>query len=348
MKRIGLCLALLALSAACTAPRDPPEQTRLFAMGTWVDLTIVPSTADADAALAEIESLLRRFERDYYAWADGELARLNEALANGTETDVDARMAALLERAGTIAAASDYVFEPAVGALVELWGFHSDADAVPDPPASAEIDAWLEARPSVAAITVDGQHVSGGGEGLKLDLGGIAKGYAVDLIIEILRAHGIEDALINAGGDLRVIGDRQGAAWRIGIQSPRAESVLGVVELADGESAFTSGDYERYYERDGHRLHHILDPTTGYPAEHTQAVTVVATDGTTADAAATALFVAGPDRWRSVAEALGIAAVLRIDASGELQMTDAMRDRLQVGGPKGSAIMPSDAAGARQ
>jgi thiamine biosynthesis lipoprotein len=340
MNRIVTWLAAAALTCACTSSREPLLQTRLFAMGTWVDLTVVPSAANADAALREIETLLRSFERDYYAWADGELARINAALAAGEAVDTDARMAALLERSRAIAAASGHVFEPAVGALVELWGFHSDAGEVTEPPSADAIAAWIEAGPSIAAVAIDGRRVSGGGVGVKLDLGGIAKGYAVDLILEILRRHGVDNALVNAGGDLGVLGSRRGAAWRIGIRSPRSPDVLGVIELADGESAFTSGDYERYYERSGRRLHHILDSTTGYPAEHTQAITVLASDPTLADAAATALFVAGPDRWREVAQALGIAAVLRVDASGEIQMTDAMRDRLQVGARGSSDIMP--------
>lgn len=340
MKHVLTWLVLAALCCGCTASRAPPLQARLFAMGTWVDLTVVPSAADADAALAEVETLLRGFERDYYAWADGELARINAALAAGAEIDVEPRMAALLVRAKSLAAASDYVFEPGIGALVELWGFHSDASEPSEPPATESIDAWLQSAPSIADVGIDAQRVAGRGASLKLDLGGIAKGYAVDLILDILRAHGIEQALVNAGGDLRVLGSRRGTPWRIGIRAPRAPEVLGIVELADGEAAFTSGDYERYYDQDGHRRHHILDPTTGYPAEHTQAVTVLAADGTTADAAATALFVAGPDRWRSAAQALGVTAVLRVDASGEIQMTDEMRDRLQIGARSASDIMP--------
>ena len=144
---------------------------------------------------------------------------------------------------------------------------------------------------------------------------------------------------MNAGGDLRVLGSRRGKPWRVGIQAPRAAGLIGVVELEPGEAAFTSGDYERYYEYEHRRLHHILDPATGYPADHTQAVTVIATTGLAADAAATALLVAGPDRWRGVARALGIELVLRVDASGELQATPAMRERLQMGAGVDSDIL---------
>jgi thiamine biosynthesis lipoprotein len=144
---------------------------------------------------------------------------------------------------------------------------------------------------------------------------------------------------VNAGGDLRVLGARGDLRWRIGIQAPRAAGLLGIVELTPGEAAFTSGDYERYYEYEGGRMHHILDPSTGYPVSHTQAVTVIAADGATADAAATALLVAGPDSWRGMAAKLGIAMVLRVDASGRIEATPQMRERLQTDGAAGSDIL---------
>jgi thiamine biosynthesis lipoprotein len=155
----------------------------------------------------------------------------------------------------------------------------------------------------------------------------------------MLRAAGVVNALINTGGNVRVLGTRDGRPWRIGIRAPRADTILGVVELASGESIATSGDYERFYDYAGKRMHHILDPRTGYPVTHTQATTVVAADGTLADAASTALFVAGPEEWREVAQALGVAMVLRVDASGEIDVTPAMRDRLQTDGYSDSPII---------
>ena len=320
---------LSLLISACVGVDEDYGTTRLFAMGTWVDITL-DSAPDAVQALQEIESMLRGYELDYYAWADGELAAANAALAAGSQITVDANLADLLQRAQQLAAASSYSFDPGVGGLVELWGFHSDLAAPKEPPEPAAVAAWLAMQPSIANLVITEDRVSGGTPMLKLDLGGIAKGNAVDKILMILQAHAIERALVNAGGDLRVLGDRRGRPWTIGIQSPRDAGIIGTLELKSGEAAFTSGDYERFYEHEDDRLHHILDPRTGYPADHTQAVTVVAGDGVLADAAATALFVAGPDRWQSVAAALGISLVLRVDASGRIEMTEQMRDRLQI------------------
>ncbi len=226
-----------------------------------------------------------------------------------------------------------------VGALVELWGFDDGSEPPAAPPAAAAIAATLAAAGSIRDLGIDGRRIEGRPARYLLDLGGIAKGAAIDRVAAGLAARGVTPALVNAGGDLRVIGERPGRDWRIGIQAPRAAGLIGTLRLEAGEAAFTSGDYERYFETDGVRLHHILDPRTGRPVTHTQAVTVIAADGTTADASATALFVAGPDRWQVMARRLGVAAVLRVDATGRLEMTTAMRDRFQPGAAAPSAII---------
>jgi FAD:protein FMN transferase len=337
-------VSLLAgvLLAACGSG-ETFRAERLLAMGTWVDLGLeAPDEATGARLVAEIETLLRGFERDYYAWsADGALARLNRGLAQGESVRVDPELAALLRDAQRYAAASGGTFEPAVGELVELWGFHSAEAAPTRPPDPASIEAWLrrDARISNLAIDETGSVSVARGEPMKVDLGAIAEGELVNRIIAILRAAGVENALVNVGGDLRVLGTRHGRPWRIGIQAPRARGVVGVVELASGEAAFTSGDYQRFFEFEGRRMHHIIDPSTGYPVTHTQAVTVITTDGVQADAAATALLVAGPGRWQAVAQALNVDKALRVDASGRVELTVPMRDRLQTGTEASSDII---------
>lgn len=334
MRARAVALLTGALLAACGGG-ETFRAERLLAMGTWVELAIAaPDDATGARLVAEIETFLRGFERDYYAWSpDGELARLNRGLARGESVRVDPALAALLRAAQRYGAASGGAFEPAVGELVELWGFHSTEAAPTRPPDPASIEAWLrrDARIRNLAIDESGSVSLARGEPMKLDLGGIAEGEVVNRIIDILRAAGVENALVNAGGDLRVLGTRDGRPWRIGIQAPRARGVLGIVELASGEAAFTSGDYQRFYEFEGRRLHHIIDPSTGYPVTHTQAITVIAADGVQADVAATALLVAGPERWEAVAQALGVDKALRVDASGRVELTAPMRDRLQAG-----------------
>jgi thiamine biosynthesis lipoprotein len=324
---ITACAAVLP--AACDGGSAGPTQQRLFAMGTWVDLQFeAPDGHSAQRILEEVETLLRTFERDYYAWGDGELARLNRHLSSGTPLTVSAGLARMLRDAQRLSAASGGLFEPGVAGLVELWGFHTSQTPPLEPPDGAAIDDWRRLGPKIAALEIDGRVVRSAARGLQIDLGGVAKGEAVDRIIALLESRGVGNALVNAGGDLRAIGRRGDRAWRVGIKAPRGAGLLGTLELADGEAAFTSGDYERFFDHEGQRQHHILDPTTGYPAHHTQAVTVIAGDGVKADAAATALFVAGPDRWRTVARSLQLDFVLRVDASGRVEGTDPMLARV--------------------
>jgi len=345
---LSLCGLLLA---GCAEQSAELPQQRIYAMGTWVDLSVRDAdAASSQAAVAAIEALLMTFERDYYAWVPGQLAELNDKIHAGEPARVDASMAELLTEAKRLSALSSGFFEPGLGGLVELWGFHSSLESPQQPPSATEIMQLLDAGARIAALRIDGQRIESSTRGLTIDLGGIAKGAAVDRIIALLLERNIGHALVNAGGDLRVIGRSGGRQdeqlWRVGIRHPREAGLLGVIELESGEAAFTSGDYERFYDFDGTRLHHILDPHTGYPVTHTQAVTVVAADGVTADAAATALFVAGPDRWRQVARALDIDYVLRVDASGELELTGPMRERLiQAGVGDSDIMMPPDEDG---
>jgi thiamine biosynthesis lipoprotein len=140
---------------------------------------------------------------------------------------------------------------------------------------------------------------------------------------------GVDDAIVNAGGDLRAIGTHGDRPWRIGIRHPRADGVIASVELGRDESVFTSGDYERYFLFRGKRYHHILDPRTGYPARGTASVTVISRDPGAADAAATALVVAGPDEWQAIAWSMGIRNVMLIDHQGRAHVTPSMAKRIR-------------------
>lgn len=323
---------------SCSAPDEWVEQRR-YAMGTWVDSVYLTPDEHTQMLISnEVDDLLGRYEVDYYAWADGELGHLNTALGAGRSFTASAELAALLRLSKALSVSSDGFFDPGVGALVEAWGFHS-ADQDPGTPAAAFLEQWQRDPTSIAELRIDGRLLSTDSRRLVIDLGGIAKGEIIDRLLERFIAIGIDNVLINAGGDVRVRGARGDRKWTVGIQAPRSAGLLGSIELNDGEAAFTSGDYERFYEADDGRRHHLIDPKTGNPAAHTQSLTVIADNGALADAAATALFTAGPAHWRSVAAALGIASVLRVDASGSIEMTPAMRERVRMRSAAETATM---------
>ena len=161
-----------------------------------------------------------------------------------------------------------------------------------------------------------------------IDLGGIAKGAILEDSVQILRELGVNHAIVNIGGDLTVLGDVNGRPANIGIRSPVAEKPLASLDVTGGETVVTSGNYERYVEIGGQRYNHILDPQSGYPVEHTVAVTVVHDDAMLADAAATALMVGGAEAFDALTQALDIDFALLIDASGDLRLTRSMDERL--------------------
>ncbi|NIR59827.1 MAG: FAD:protein FMN transferase [Gammaproteobacteria bacterium] len=337
----GTLLAAGLLSLALTACDDPPQrrQETFLAFGTLVDVTLygVPQQRAAEA-IAEIEDDFRYMHRTYHAWRPGALGRVNRLLPTGEDFSAPPSVLPLIREAKRLSARTDGLFNPAIGRLIELWGFHQDARPDTAPPERAEIDALVAKAPSMDDLVVHGIRLRSRNPAVKLDFGAFAKGYGVDAAIDTLRELGIEDAMVNAGGDLRAIGRAGDRPWRVGVRHPRGRGVLAAVELHDGESVFTSGDYERYFEHEGQRYHHIIDPRTGYPARETTSVTVIGAEGATADAAATALFVAGPGGWKDIARALDLEYVMLIDHDGEAYLTPAMAGRVEWVGAEPAAV----------
>jgi FAD:protein FMN transferase len=308
----AVLLAALLLAGCGRSADEQETRHRFMAMGTLVDVTTwgMPR-AEAEAAAAEVEALFHALHHAWNPWGDGALGRVNQALAAGEPATLDEDLAALLAEAEALRRASDGLFDPAMGALVQLWGFASEELRPVAPPPPEAIAAALATDVPL------------------FDLGGFVKGVAVDRGIELLRARGAEHAIVNAGGDLRAIGRRGARPWRIGIRAPREATVIAALEVEDDAAVFTSGDYERWFDYAGRRYHHVLDPRTGYPAEGIASVTVLHDDAGRADAAATALMVAGPEAWPATAAALGVTAVLVIRADGGIELTEAMRPRVR-------------------
>ncbi|MCG8426521.1 MAG: FAD:protein FMN transferase [Chromatiales bacterium] len=229
-----------------------------------------------------------------------------------------------------LSAQSDGLFNPAIGHLIDTWGFHSNDPEGHQPPEPATLKKLLADNPQMGDLQLDGISLKSINPNVKLDFGAFGKGYGISLAMQHLQQLGIENAIINAGGDLQAIGSRNGAPWRIGIRHPSGEGVIATVETRGNESVFTSGDYERNFTWKGRRYHHIIDPRTGYPAEGTRSVTVIDSDATRADAAATALFIAGPNQWFNIAQQMGITQVLLFDEAGYIHITPDMAARVEL------------------
>jgi len=331
MRKCYLPLICFYLLAGCNpTPEADSHEFTLIALGTLVNVEII--TADERRALQardELQTLFAELERDWYAFGDGELARVNAALATGNSVQTTPELSALIERSLGYRTLSDGLFDPVIGNLVELWGFANfDAQTKnPEPPTKTAIDAWRTNPGPRQNLWVSGQMIHTTGP-VRLDLGGVAKGTVLDRAVALLERLGLADAMVDAGGDLSVIGSRGPRPWRVGIRDPHADNIIATVELESGETIVTSGNYERYFDHDGQRYHHILNPQTGRPVDSAAGVTVIHADPELADAAATALMVAGPGRFDEIAARMGIEAALLVDSHGELSMTPAMLQRI--------------------
>ena len=239
-------------------------------------------------------------------------------------------LAPILRDAARLSALGEGLFNPAIGNLVRLWGFHSDTFAARLPDEN-EIARLVRANPRMSNLAVQGDTLVGSNPAVRLDLGGYAKGYALDRAAAYLRSQGVSNALINIGGNIMALGGKGRQPWRVGIQHPRRAGALATLALKDGEAIGTSGDYQRYFELAGKRYCHLIDPRTGWPADQTQSVTVIARGsqaGTLSDLASKPLFIAGPQHWLPLAAKLGVAEVLHVAADGRVTATPAMAARL--------------------
>lgn len=329
---LSLCLAILfVLVAGCG--RTPLQEQQAYVFGTRVEVIVV--SEQPEQGRQAIAAVLREFDRlhhSYHAWQPSELSTLNEAIAAGRSHPVSPELAGFIAQAQALARQGDNLFDPGIGRLIALWGFQAD-EFKAELPAAADIQAWRASQPSIADITIDDTSVRSRNPRVALDFGGYLKGVALDRAASILRGMGIHNALINIGGNVMALGSKEGRKWRVGIQHPRQPGPLATVLLDDGEAIGTSGDYQRFFEVDGKRYPHLLDPRSGYPASHTQAVTVLipagAQAGTLSDAASKPIFIAGPEAWRDMARRMGVGLVLRIDGEGRIQVSEALHKRLE-------------------
>ena len=275
MKRLFCVFLMCILLTGCAKEAEPAQQT-LFCMDTVMDLKVWGK--DADMALGRIASTLSTLEGN---WSATDETSILASINKGQSGVLDAQSSFMLVKADRLSQRTGGAFDPRLGALMEAWGFYDDQFRVPT---AGEIEKALKQD--------------------LLDLGGALKGYAGQKCADLLEELDVDRAILTLGGNIQTYGSKpKGEPWRIGIQNPEGEGNIGILSVEGTVSIVTSGDYQRYFEENGKRYHHILDPETGYPAESgLRSVTVICRDGLTADALSTALFVMGLEEatefWR--------------------------------------------------
>ncbi|MGV8894194.1 MAG: FAD:protein FMN transferase [Burkholderiaceae bacterium] len=324
---------LLVLLIGCgTKTTEKTYRTQGNVFGTLVEISIYgESEASANLLSAQVLREFDRLHHKFHAWQPSALTALNDSIARGESYQADAEMVDMLKAATSLAENSDNLFNPAIGGLIRLWGFQS-SDITPHDPLPAEIKRWVDAKPRMTDLRYNGTIISSRNKAVMLDLGGYAKGYALDQAAKILRAAHVKAALINVGGNVLAIGQPGVHPWKVGIQNPRGEGTVAIVALHDNEAIGTSGDYQRYFMQDGKRRPHIIDPRTGQTTDLVASVTTIASGGndagTRSDGNSKPLFITGPLHWRAMAERLGMKQVMLIDTNKNVEITPAMRKRL--------------------
>lgn len=302
---------------ARTSQQDEYVESQ-FLMNTYVSIRAFGAGAQAAVGAAfdemrRVEGLMSRFV------PTSDISRVNQA-AGADPVRVSDETFMLLEKAQECSQLSGGAFDITIGPVVDAWGFGTDSPHVPDQGALAKATALVNFR----AVGLDpvAKTARLAVPGMSIDLGGIAKGYAGDRAAAVLREHGVEHALIDAGGNIVAVGTRpDGSPWHIGIRDPRGTSptdTIGpVVEVRD-RAVVTSGDYERFFMEGRRRYHHIFDPKTGMPATRAESATVIARDSLDADMLSTAIFVLGPVEGMKMLERLDGVAGMVVGADGKM------------------------------
>jgi thiamine biosynthesis lipoprotein len=324
-----VCLTLFLLAPA-TADAPPHVVVRSRkCMGTECEFKAFSADeALVDRAFARGFAEFDRIEALTTSWRPtSEVSRINEA-AGKKPVKVSPDTLAILEKSAWVSGLTDGAFDVTVGVYKGLWKFDEDRDgSLPEPKEverRRELVSWkdvvIDRRKRTVMLRRPGQAIN---------LGGIAKGYAVDAAVKAIRKAGLRDFIVKAGGDLFAAGRKGDRQWRVGIQDPRAPHGQIIFELPVTDQAFnTSGDYERFIIRDGVRYHHILDARTGFPARAVRSVTLLAPDAFTADALDTALFAVGAERAMKIAAGIPGLELVIVDARNQVHVTPGLKDRL--------------------
>lgn len=329
-------LVLLLALLLCACGKEPLYQEEGFVFGTRVEVSIY--SQDQEHARQAVAAVMQEFQRLHnllHAWKPSALSELNTAFATGKSLSVTAELEAMLHNATQLSEQSGGLFNPAIGGLVKLWGFHGD-EFKPALPDASRLAKLVAAHPLMSNIIFQPHDkitiASSSNPTVQLDLGGYAKGYALDRAAALLKQQGIHNALINIGGNVMALGTHGSRAWRVGIQHPRKPGPIATLELHDGEAIGTSGDYQRYFELDGKRYCHLIDPRNGQPTEGVQAVTVLThglAAGVLSDVASKPLFIAGVSGWRGAARTMQVNDSMLVDASGTVHITATLQKRLE-------------------
>ena len=342
MKKYCLFLLLAVMLTACK-PAVRRESLTVFALGTVCSIQVFTEKpqAEVEPVLQVCTRRLEELERHLSANAESSTLIDIDNASGVSAVGVPADIYPLFKRAVFFAEKTDGAFNPVIGSVVKLWNIGFENARKPE---DRDIREALF-RTDYKDLELTGTAVFLKKAGMKLDLGAIAKGFAADELTRIVKEAGIAHALIDIGGTISAVGKRpDGNLWKIGIRDPRVQQGQPIISTpVENLSISTSGSYERYFEQDGVRYHHILDPATGYPVRtNLTAVSVFSNSATDADALSTACFVLGYEKAVALLSGLPGTEALFIFDDNSIRTTDGLKDRITI---LDSAFRPADTIG---
>ncbi|MFZ3091637.1 MAG: FAD:protein FMN transferase [Nitrospirota bacterium] len=323
---LSLCVFSLTSSSVSEAGEAIYKKSQRL-MGTEMEITVVSADEKKahkaiDAAFEEI-SRIERMMSTYMP--DSQISIINKS-AGEKPVKSGSELIGLVKRAVEYAGMTDGGFNIAVGPLIRLWKI-ADGGDIPDKDEINRAQGLINYKD----IIIDEKQgtIFLRKKGMSIDLGGIAKGYASDRAKAVLKQQGVTSGIAAVAGDINAFGRKMdGSKWRIGIEHPRKKGAfIGVIELQD-EAVSTSGDYERFFIKDGRRYHHIIDPKTGEPSDKCQSVTVIAKEGTATDALSTGIFIMGPEKGIELVERLPNIGAVIVDAKGNVKISSGLKNRI--------------------
>lgn len=326
-KKLKLALLLIAVLFGASLAvryynlyRYHLEKQTAFMMDTFVTLHAVGPKKTTSRAV--------RLALDRMQELDTKLNHLNPKSPvyafnqNGTPI-TDPEVLGLVKAALEVAGASDGAFDITIEPLVETWGFYGKSPHVPD---DKDVKTALDAV-GYQFLVLGESKLEKKKASVRIDLGGIAKGYIVQEAAKVLKKEGVTSALIDAGGDVYALGKKGSDLWKVGIRNPRGEDLLGYVEVED-LAVMGSGDYERFFEENGKRYHHLFNPKTGYPAEGVIGTTIIHADPVIANAWSKPIFVLGAERGMQLVKRIPGMEAIVVKSSGEVLYTDGLKHAL--------------------
>ena len=314
----ALLSAAFLLTGCSGAPAQEPESATFFAMDTAMDFTVY-----GDAALLdEAETLIGSLEEQVSVTDEHSDIYAIDHTGSGS---LSGNAAELMEQALELCRRTGGALDISVYPIVRAWGFTTGSYQIPDEETIQSLlplvdYTQIQYDAATGVVTLP--------EGMEIDLGSVAKGYAGQLAAQMLRNSGVESALLNLGGNVQTVGTKpDGSPWQIGIKDPQGEDAMMVLSVED-QAVVTSGGYERYFEQDGQTYWHVMDPSTGHPADSGLiSVTIVGDEGVVCDGLSTALFVMGLEKAADLWAQSGDFEAVFVTASGEVYITEGLRDR---------------------